>query len=160
MKRLQERAKQNKPFVNKETELTLGLLMLVQRLGDRTNSVLKSADLSPPQYNVLRILRGAGEGGRTCNEIAERMINRVPDVTRLLDRLEARGLLVRQREDGDRRVVRVWITKAGLALIAPLDKPLAELNAESFAALGPRRVEQFIALVAASLDGLDALENE
>lgn len=155
MRRLQQITKQSKPFENPETALSLGLVLLVQRISDRVNDLLKAADLSQPQYNVLRILRGAGEDGRTCNEIASRMIHRIPDVTRLLDRLEGRGLIVRKREDGDRRVVRVWISKAGLALIAPLDAPITKLHQDCFAKLGERRIAQFCGLVDAALAGLD-----
>ncbi len=154
MKRLQQLTHQVKPFENPETALSLGLVVLVQRLGDRVNALLKAADLSQPQYNALRILRGAGEDGRTCNEIAGRMIHRVPDVTRLLDRLEGRGLILRKREDGDRRVVRVWITKAGLALLTQLDAPIAAMNRENFAALGEKKVAQFCNLVDAALEHL------
>lgn len=155
MKRLQQITKQTKPFENPETALSLGLVVLVQRLNDRVNALLKDADLSQPQYNALRILRGAGEEGRTCNEIATRMIHRIPDVTRLLDRLEARALITRKREDADRRVVRVWISKAGLALIAPLDAPIAEMNRANFASLGEKKVAQFCSLVDAALEAID-----
>ena len=154
MRRLLEITKQSKPYDNPETALTIGLVVLVQRISDRINGVLKPADLSQPQYNALRILRGAGEGGRTCNEIAGRMIHRVPDVTRLLDRLEARGLILRKREDADRRVVRVWSTESGLALLATLDAPLSALNRDIFAGLGEKRVAQFSGLVEATLEVL------
>src|SRR5260370_11325986 len=84
--------------------------------------VIKTEDLSPTQYNVLRILRGSPEG-LPCGEIAARMITRDPDVTRLLDRLEKRGLVSRCRETKDRRMVRARITPDGLNLLAGLDEP-------------------------------------
>jgi len=99
-----------------------------------------------PQYNVLRILRGAGKTGRSCSEVADRMIHRVPDVTRLLDRLESRGLVVRQREARDRRIVRCWITDAGIHLIAPLDAPMAKLHQDMLGHLGEEKLLQFIQL--------------
>ncbi len=83
--------------------------------------VLRTEDLSPTQYNVLRILRGAPEG-LLCGEIASRMITRDPDITRLLDRLEKRGLISRCREATDRRTVMARITPEGLELLARLDR--------------------------------------
>lgn len=144
---LQERIKQTKPFENLETEAYLNLVVLAQELTDGVMAVLKRADLSGPQYNVLRILRGAGEAGLNCGEIGRRMIHRVPDVTRLLDRLEARGFILRQRESDDRRVVRVWITPEGLATLAPLDKPLAEAHRNQLGRLGEKKLRALISLL-------------
>ncbi|MCB1047747.1 MAG: MarR family transcriptional regulator, partial [Calditrichaeota bacterium] len=79
--------------------------------------LLKVEGLSQPQYNVLRILRGAGEQGRSCSEIGERLVARVPDITRLLDRLEASGWVARERSSEDRRVVLTWLTDAGFAKV-------------------------------------------
>src|SRR5581483_10329175 len=84
--------------------------------------LLKTEDLSPPQYNVLRILRGSPDG-LPCSEIGGRMITRDPDITRLLDRLEKRSLIARGRDENDRRVVLTRITPEGLALLARLDEP-------------------------------------
>jgi DNA-binding MarR family transcriptional regulator len=100
-----------------------------------------------PQYNALRILRGAGEGGLPCGGLAERMIHRVPDVTRLLDRLEARGLVRRRRESEDRRVVRAWITDKGRQWIAPLDAALVELHQTQLGHLGERKLKQLVRLL-------------
>jgi DNA-binding MarR family transcriptional regulator len=85
------------------------------------NEVLRQANLSLSQYNVLRILRGAGPEGLPCGEISGRMVRRDPDLTRLLDRLESRGLVARSRGTSDRRVVRATITKDGLRLLGSLD---------------------------------------
>lgn len=155
MTTIRETIQQTKPFENLETELYLGLVLLVQRMNDNVYALLKEADLSQAQYNALRILRGAGAEGRACSEIAERMIHRVPDVTRLLDRLELRGLISRRREESDRRVVRAWITKTGLALIAPLDAPLATLHTKQLACLGEKRMKQFLQLTEAALEALE-----
>jgi len=91
-------------------------------------NLLKLHGLSPAQYNVLRILRGAGSEGLSCREVAERMVTRDPDMTRLLDRLEKQGLLSRERRKDDRRVVTTRITPQGLDLLKRLDQPLHELH--------------------------------
>src|SRR5215203_64439 len=89
------------------------------------SDVLKPFGLSPTQYNVMRILRGAGDNGVTCKEIGARMITRDPDITRLLDRLERRSLLTRNRTKEDKRFVAIRITDEGLALLQELDEPVA-----------------------------------
>lgn len=90
--------------------------------------VLKPSGLSPTQYNVLRILRGAAGKGVCCREIGERLITRDPDVTRLIDRLEKRNLLLRTREKEDRRFVTIQLTPGGLALVNQLDEPIEKWN--------------------------------
>lgn len=151
---LQREIKQTKPFPNAESEAYLNLVLLVHELSAQVGGVLRQADLSMPQYNALRILRGAGATGLACREIGSRMIHRVPDITRLLDRLEARGLIERARENQDRRVVRVRITKAGMDLIAPIDVPLATLHKAQLGGLGDRKVQQLIRLVEEARDEL------
>src|SRR4029077_4271298 len=101
----------------------LDLLRTTDMLSRGPAQILKTEDLSATQYNVLRILRGAPEG-LSCGEIASRMITRHPDVTRLLDRLEKRGLISRCRETKDRRTVMVRITPDGLKLLTRLDQPV------------------------------------
>jgi len=101
--------------------------------------LLKTQELSPAPYNVLRILRGCPEG-LTCREIGERMITRDPDITRLLDRLEKRKLIARNRDDKDRRVVLTRITDAGLELLMKLDQPLREVHRKMLGHLGPERL--------------------
>src|ERR1017187_2224556 len=103
----------------------LDLMRTTDILARRLVLVLKPADLSTTQYNVLRILRGSPEG-LPCGEIASRMITREPDITRLLDRLEKRGLISRCRETKDRRTVLTRITPEGLRLIGELDAPVQE----------------------------------
>lgn len=109
--------------------------------------LLKAHELSPAQYNVLRVLRGAGAAGLACREVAERLIQHDPDITRLLDRLETRGLVERARERADRRVVRTRITKAGLALIAALDAPVDALHEKQLGHMPPDRLEQLSTLL-------------
>src|SRR5215470_7531125 len=94
--------------------------LLMQRLSD----LLKPHALSPTQYNVLRILRGAGSDGLSCREIGDRLVARDPDITRLMDRLEKRGLVRRERSTADRRIVTHCLTEDGLELVGRLDQPI------------------------------------
>lgn len=144
---LRELIHHREPFANPETEAYLNIVLLTQELVAGVSALLKTAKLSTPQYNVLRVLRAAEQEGLMCQEIAERMVHRVPDVTRLLDRLESRGLVSRQRDDMDRRIVRTRITPAGLQLIAPLDEPIASLHQRQFAGLDELRLQHFIELL-------------
>jgi DNA-binding MarR family transcriptional regulator len=114
--------------------------------------VLKIADLSPTQYNVLRILRGSREG-LPCGEIAKRMITRDPDITRLLDRLEKRGLISRRREPKDRRMVLTRITPEGLQLLARLDEPLLKAHRRQLGHLGRESLRKLAALLQAARRG-------
>jgi DNA-binding MarR family transcriptional regulator len=111
--RLQTEIQQTKPFESFEEETFLNLQRTAEALMHGLEAGLKPAGLSPNQYNVLRILRGAGAEGLACGGIAERMVTRDPDMTRLLDRLEARGLVMRARDRADRRVITVRITPEG-----------------------------------------------
>ena len=108
--------------------------------------VLKAEDLSSTQYNVLRILRGAPEG-LPCGEIANRMITRDPDVTRLLDRLEKRGLISRNRETKDRRMVLTRITDEGLELLERMDSPVRQAHERQLGHLGHERLEMLTELL-------------
>ena len=115
---------QTKPFALLEEEAALNIVRTAEVLGQATAAFLRDYDLSPTQYNVLRILRGADPAGATCTAIGERMINHDPDITRLLDRLESRGLAARERSKEDRRVVLTRITRQGLDLVAGIDRPV------------------------------------
>lgn len=108
--------------------------------------VLKTEDLSPTQYNVLRILRGAPEG-LPCGEIANRMITRDPDVTRLLDRLEKRALISRCRETEDRRMVLTRITPDGLKALGRLDLPVRQAHTRQLGHLGRKRLQALTELL-------------
>jgi DNA-binding MarR family transcriptional regulator len=107
-------------------------------------SVLKSYGLSPTQYNVLRILRGAGAAGMTCKDVGSRMITPDPDITRLLDRLEKRDLLTRNRAREDRRFVTIQITPQGMEILSQLDGPIRQMQLEIFRNLGEDRVRQMV----------------
>ena len=110
--------------------------------------VLRPSGLSATQYNVLRILRGAGsEEGLICSEISERLITKDSDITRLLERLENRGLITRERSAKDRRIVIVKISDAGLKLLAELDEPVVELHRRQLGHLGENLQEELNALL-------------
>lgn len=145
--RLQAEIKQKKPFQSVEQEAFLNLLRTADALVRRQAVVLKRAGLSHPQYNVLRILRGAGPSGLACREVCERMITRDPDVTRLVDRLEVRGLVARGRDRKDRRVVTLRITAAGLRLLKSLDNAIAHLHVQHLGHLGAKQLHSLIHLL-------------
>lgn len=108
---------------------------------------LKPAGLTPTQYNILRILRGAGAEGLSCKEAAERMVTKDSDVTRLLDRLEQQHLIKRERHGQDRRVVLTFITNKGLGLLERLDDPMRQLHQKQLAHLGKEALTSLIALL-------------
>lgn len=124
--RLKQEIKQKKPFTSVQEEVLLALQRTADQLAMPMHEVLRDANLSSSQYNVLRILRGSAGEPLPCGEISERMIRRDPDLTRLLDRLESRGLVTRTRGVDDRRVVRAEITEEGLRLLASLDGAVEE----------------------------------
>ena len=130
----------------------LDLLRTTDMLSRPVAQVLKTADLSPTQYNVLRILRGSPEG-LTCGEIGNRMITRDPDITRLLDRLEKRSLISRCRESKDRRMVLTRIAPEGLELLARLDKPVEDTHRKLLGHLGQERLRALAGLLAACRSG-------
>jgi len=141
-----------------EHQVFVALQRLASGLGQEAAELLKSAGLSTAQFNVLRVLRGARQaaedGGLPCGEIAERLISRDPDITRLLDRLEAQGLVTRSRSSEDRRVVMAGISDRGLEVLGRLDAPMAELHRTQLGHLGDERLRQLLELVkAASRDG-------
>ena len=148
--RLQDELQQTKPFANLESEAYLNLVRTVDCLTRQVCEPLRAEGLSGPQYNVLRILRGAGDEGRTCGEIAARMVSSDPDVTRLLDRLAKRGWLTRTRDESDRRVVRARLSPAGHELLAQLDEPLNDAHRAALGHLGEARLRQLIDLLEAA----------
>jgi DNA-binding MarR family transcriptional regulator len=121
-------------------EVFSAVLVTAGQLERELVEVLKTAGLSMAQYNVLRILRGAGAAGLACGQVGGRLIRHDPDVTRLTDRLEKRGLLERTREAADRRIVRTRITAAGLTLLAGLDEPIDRLHERQFGHMSERRL--------------------
>lgn len=115
-----------------EAQAFVSLLRSADLLSRDVEALLKPFALSAAQYNILRILRGAGPAGLACREIGCRLISRDPDITRLLDRMDARGLIVRARETKDRRVVKTRIADEGLRILAELDRPVAEMHRRQF----------------------------
>lgn len=134
--------RQTKPFGTLEEMVFLNLLRTADQLLQREVALLRTHDLSFAQYNVLRILRGAGSTGLTCSEISERLVNRDPDVTRLLDRLESRGLVRRSRDPRDRRVVLSNLTREGSALVGELDAPITALHVQQLAHVDRTALQQ------------------
>jgi len=124
----------------------LELLRTTDQLSRGLVPLLKAEELSPTQYNVLRILRGALEG-LPCGEIGQRMITRDPDITRLLDRLEKRGLIARWRDSKDRRMVLARITPEGLKMLDRLDGPMQEGHRAQLGHLGRARLKALCALL-------------
>ncbi|MDB5047606.1 MAG: transcriptional regulator, MarR family [Fibrobacteres bacterium] len=144
---IQTELKQRKPFPCREEELMLNIIRTADQLQRRMVELLKTADLSGTQYNVLRILRGAGSEGLACGEISNRMVTRDPDITRLLDRLEKRNLVARSREKEDRRVVTARITQAGLDLLKKLDEPVIQSHKAQLGHLEAKQQETLIRLL-------------
>jgi len=145
--RILEELQQTRPFVYIEEEAFLNVQRTADVLMQHLVTVLKSHGLSPTQYNVLRILRGAGAAGMTCKDIGARMITPDPDITRLLDRLEKRNLLTRNRAREDRRFVTIQITPEGLETLTRLDGPIREMQLEIFRNLGEDRVRQMVEML-------------
>ena len=139
--------KKAKPFEALEQEAALNVARTADVLEREVSEVLKASNLSTTQYNVLRILRGAGGDGLACGEVADRMISRDPDMTRLLDRLEKRGLVSRCRSSEDRRVVAASITQQGLDLLAKLDEPVVDMHRRQLGHLGQTKLRQLIELL-------------
>ena len=130
-----------------EEAALLHLLRTHEFLQQRLAEFFKQFQLTTTQYNVLRILRGAGRDGISCSEASERMVTADTDITRLFDRLESRKLLRRERSREDRRVVISRIADDGLALLKEIDKPLAEFHQRHFGHLGRRKLAQFVAVL-------------
>jgi DNA-binding MarR family transcriptional regulator len=131
-----------------EEDVYVELLRTSDILSRGIAQVMKKADLSSTQYNVLRILRGAPEG-LPCGEVANRLITRDPDITRMLDRLEQRGLISRSRATKDRRMVMARITREGLRLLARLDVPVQQAHIRQLGHLGRKRLEVLAELLRA-----------
>lgn len=135
--------------------LGIRLIKAVAGLQDADHCLFKARGLSAPQYNVLRILRGAGPDGLRCQEISDRMVKRVPDITRLLDRLVDRDLVARERSSEDRRVVMSRISPAGLDLLAEIDAPLRHRIETHFGDFTPADLDRMNALLEKLEGGID-----
>src|SRR5262245_24270756 len=152
---IKQQIKQQKPFASPEQEAMLAVRMVAARILGPWERFLKTeADLTASQYNVLRILRGSHPDALTAGEIGERSIARDPDITRLVDRLDARGLVKRARSEEDRRVVEVQITAKGLELLRGLDPHAQRMPGALIGHVGSRKLRQLTELLGEVLDGM------
>ena len=136
-----------KPPAPLEDQTFVALLKAADSLASQGDQLMKANGLTSAQYNVLRILRGAGPDGLPCNAIGERMISRDPDMTRLLDRMEKRELITRERQQQDRRVVKARITAEGLRLLKKMDAPIRELHKSQFARMSSAHLKTLLDLL-------------
>ncbi|CAN5319638.1 MarR family transcriptional regulator [soil metagenome] len=144
---LKDELKQTRAFRSLEQEALLSIERTAAVLGYAFAEELKAYDLTPTQYNVLRILRGAGETGLCRHEVRARLIAPVPDVTRLLDRMESAELIERERDSQDRRLVRTRITKRALGLIAKLDEPMEEIHQRQLGHMSKADLRRLVGLL-------------
>ena len=149
---LRDEIKQNKPFTSLEQEALLSVVRTSADLMDRFELFLRPYAITSTQYNVLRILRGAEPEGLCRNELRDRMLTRMPDVTRLLDRMEDAGLVERTRDTEDRRMVTSRITKKALQLLTTLDPLVAENEKHFFSGISRDQIQTLI-------DVLDAIRH-
>jgi DNA-binding MarR family transcriptional regulator len=139
-----------------EVQVFVSLLRTADALARGAETLLKPSGLSATQYNVLRILRGAGAEGLACREVGCRLISRDPDITRLLDRMESRGLILRARGEKDRRVVRTRITAEGLQILRELDAPVRELHRRQLHNLSARELRKLSRLLERARPAVEA----
>jgi DNA-binding MarR family transcriptional regulator len=148
MRRLRQAIKQRKPFQSLQQEVFLEVLRTGHALVQDLVELLKPYGLTQPQYNVLRILRGAGAAGLPTGEVGARMVaSREPDVTRLLVRMERQGLVERERRPDNRRVVTARITPQGRGVLKALDQPVLEMHATQLRHMARRELEQLAELL-------------
>jgi DNA-binding MarR family transcriptional regulator len=148
--KLQEEIKQSRPFESSREELWLNLARTAAMASHVIEQGLRGYGLSPTQYNVLRILRGAGANGLCQYEIGDRLVAQVPDVPRIVDRMEKAGWVLRVRGSSDRRIVMATLTPAGLELVGSLDTRMGAMIDGIFAGLDEAEVETLNELLAAA----------
>ena len=144
---LRDEIKQTKPFSSLEQEAQLSIVRTGAMMMDEIEQFLKPYGVTATQYNVLRILRGSEPDGLCRNELRDRMLTRMPDVTRLLDRMEEAGLVARTREDEDRRMVRSKITERGMKLLADVDGATQDEHKRRFRKLDDGQMRTLIDLL-------------
>lgn len=152
---LQKEIKQQKPFGSLAQEVVLNVMRTAGAFRKGVSEVLKPFDLTSPQYNILRILRGAPEDGLPCSEVGDRLVSRDPDVTRLLDRLEKRGFVTRGRSLTDRRVVNARITAAGHELVDQLDGPIRDAHEAQLGHMKKKNLRALVELLEKARRGAD-----
>jgi DNA-binding MarR family transcriptional regulator len=146
-KTLRAELKMTKPFKSVEEEAILSIARTAAVIDHAGAEALKPFGLTITQYNVLRILRGAGSDGLCRSEVAERLVTKVPDVTRLLDRMEAAELIVRERGSQDRRYVATRITEKGSKLLEKIDRELPAIHARQLGHVSHKRLRDLIGLL-------------
>jgi DNA-binding MarR family transcriptional regulator len=144
------------PIAPLEEVVFVSLMRTADALARGGEALLKPYNLSGTQYNILRILRGAGEQGLACREVGCRLISRDPDITRLLDRMESRGFIARARETQDRRVVKTRITAEGLRLLGELDAPVNEMHRRQLGHIPAKQLRQLSKLLERAREHLEA----
>ncbi|ADW67857.1 MarR family winged helix-turn-helix transcriptional regulator [Granulicella tundricola] len=144
---LADEIKQAKPFASAKEELWLNLLRTTGIISHEMEQNLRPRGLSPTQYNVLRILRGAGAEGLCQYEIRDRLVAQVPDVPRILERMEKAGWIKRNRGEADRRMVIASATEEGLRLVGDLDQPMVQWMNGLFGELEEMELEQLSELL-------------
>ena len=144
---LQEEIKQTKPFRTLRQEAQLNIVRTANSLSDSFEQMLKPHGITSTQYNVLRILRGAEPDGLCRNEVSQRLLNRMPDATRLLDRMEEAGLVTRERSLTDRRLVTTMITKKGRQIVDSLDDAADEQHERSLGHMTEQQLRTLIKLL-------------
>ena len=145
---LRDEIKQQRPFRSLAHEAHLSVMRTAALLEHSFAELVRPHGVTPTQYNVLRILQGAGDAGLCRNEVRDRLVARVPDASRLLDRLEEMGLVERERDAADRRLVKTRITPHGLATLAALERPVAAIHDRQFGQLDPAELEALITALA------------
>lgn len=145
--RILEEIRQKVPFPSPRQEAIVALLRTADVARRALSLAIEPTGITPQQYNVLRILRGAGDDGLPTLEIATRMIERSPGVTRLLDRLEEKGLVRRERCRADRRQVLCWIAPAGVELLARLDGPVRDAAERLLAGVTAAELDELLRLL-------------
>jgi DNA-binding MarR family transcriptional regulator len=154
-KGLQAEIKQSIPFRSSATEAMLSILRTAAVIEHRVGEELKRFGITGPQHNVLRILRGAGQKGLCGREIGERMVSRVPDVPRMLERMEGMKLISRVRDTEDRRQVTARITQKGLDLLSRVEPVLDQAELDRFSQLDGKRIQAIIEGLAAVREGFE-----
>ncbi|MGQ0561499.1 MAG: MarR family winged helix-turn-helix transcriptional regulator [Gemmatimonadota bacterium] len=147
MTQLRDEIRQRRPFKSLEQEAHLNIVRTAARLADDFDQLVKPFGITSAQYNVLRILYGAEPEGLCRNEVRDRMLTRMPDMTRLLDRMERAGLVSRAREAEDRRQVRTRISDRGRRVLQELEVPVAEEHERRLGHLSDAQLEQLIELL-------------
>jgi DNA-binding MarR family transcriptional regulator len=149
---LRDEIQQTKPFTSLQEEAMLNIVRTSATMTDEMEDLLKSRGVTNTQYNVLRILRGAEPDGLCRNELRDRMLTRMPDVTRLLDRMEEAGLVARSRDNEDRRLVSTRITAAGRKVVDELDAPLHDFHQRRMAHVSEEQLQTLIELLTLTRD--------